>query len=603
MNVALVQCPLWSVTEPPLGLAYVAAALREAGIAVAIHDLEIELFNRVDPSKRPLFAPDTGARKLLGDAEMEALLGEWADRVVATGARIVGLSIFYSTEETSLDLARRIKARDARVRIVLGGPSCDRHVHGPRLVALPEVDAVVLGEGERTVVELVKNFDEATGRFGDTPGALTKDSSGNVVDGGDRPIERDLDSIAFPDFSPFDLSQYARPGSLALLTSRGCPNRCKFCSERGFWKKFRTRSPENVFAEIKHHHDTLGVRRFYWVDSLINGDVRKLDRLLDLILADGLKIRWYGMAMVRREMTGDLLAKMARAGCVLLQYGIESGSSRVRREMGKTSDIGLVERVVRDTHRAGIRVHGLFIVGYPTEKFSDFLATLRFIRRNRDAITYLVRPTCPYVCLPNSILFEEKDAWGIRVDGEHYAEWTSQDGRNTFAARKRRLAAFHWVARRLKIPQEFGPEIFEDPAPKAKRTDAPPIPETHRRVRFLAVAGPSSLSGKTPARFAVTFANAGDATFPAWREAGARPVGLGYHWIDAGGKVAVFDDQVRAYLDAPVAPGGEAALTIDVAPPAKPGAHVLRFQVVQDGVAWFESDPQGAAEVRVEVTA
>ena len=605
MKVALVQCPLWSVTQPPPGLAYVAASLKEAGIKVEVHDLEAELFNRVDARYRPHFAPDAGFREIYDELGMEALLEEWADRVAGSGAGIVGLSIFYSTEDISLDFARRLKERDAGIAVVLGGPSCDRRVHGLRFIENPHVDAVVTGEGERTVVELVQSYDPQKGLFARTLGAVVRGGDGRVLDGEDRPAERDLDGIPFPDYSHFDLGSYARPGSLPLLTSRGCPNRCKFCSDRGFWRKYRTRSAGNVFAEIKRYHDEMGVRRFYWVDSLINGDMRKLESLLDLILDAGLSIRWYGFASIRKEMTAGMLAKMARAGCMLLQYGIESGSAKVRGDMGKSPDIGLVERVVRDTRRAGIRVQGLFIVGYPTETNRDFLETLRFIWRNRKHIDYLVRPTCPYVCLPNSILYEERDAWGILLEEDKYAEWTSRDGGNTYGKRKRRLALFRWFSRAVGIPPEIGPDVFSeigrDASPPGSVDDVA-VPEESRRARVLAIEGPSALARRSRGRYAVRIANAGGATFHERMRSGVNPVGLGYHWLDRTGTVRVFDDGGRAYLERALSPGQETTLEIEVKPPPVKGVYLLRFEVVQDGVAWFETEQSEGPGLEVRVS-
>lgn len=603
VKVALVQCPLWAVTEPPPGLAYLAAALKDASVDVEIHDIEIEFFNEVDPVYRPLFAPDAGLQDVLGELGLDEFLEKWAKRIVAGGAGIVGLSIFFSTQEASLDLARRIKRLAPKVKIVLGGPSCDRFVHGLKLIEDPSVDAVVTGEGEQTMPELVSNLDESSGLFAKTLGALIKGAAGEVLDGDDRPVTQDLNTISFPDFTAFDLDRYARPGSLPLLTSRGCPNRCKFCSDRGFWRKYRARSAENIFTELKKQHDELGVHRFYWVDSLINGRMKELDRLLDLILENDLKLQWYGFASIRKSMTAEYLEKMARAGCVLLQYGIETGSGRVRDSMGKSSNIGLVQRVVRDTHRAGIRVQGLFIVGYPTEKTRDFLATLFFIWRNRKYIDYLVRPTCPYVCLPGSILFEERNQWGIMVDGDRYAEWTCTDPGNTYDKRKRRLALFHKFVRWIGIGPQIGLDVFSEvgTAGNGEEPDQEQLAAEDFPVIIDSMEGPARLVSGVKAKYTLRLVNKGRAVFRKLSQAGNHPVGIGYHWLDHSGQVIVFDDGARVYLNDSLDPGGEILLELEVSPPADTGDYRLRFEAVQDGVVWLKSRQAEAAEMTVVV--
>jgi len=597
MKVALVQCPLWGINQPPPGLAYLSAALRAAGHEVEVFHFELELFHSVDPALRKHFQSDMGYDQVYSLLGIEGFLDRWAERVVESGARMVGVSMFYMTEYVSLQLVSKIKELNPMIAVVLGGPSCDRGVHGPSFIQREDVDAVTVGEGEWTVVEIADALEADGALVRPIPGVLAR-IDGSVVDGGDRPLIEPVDEIAFPDYADFDLTRYARPNTLALFTSRGCPNRCKFCSERKFWRKYRARSAENVFEEIRGHYEN-GVRRFYLVDSLINGNMRQLEELMDRIIESNMEIRWYGMAMLRKEMTRELLEKMARAGCLLLQYGIESGSRRVRKDMGKRESVDLVHRILRDTHGAGIRIQGLFIVGYPTERYRHFLATLWFIYRNSRFFDYVVRPTCPYVCLPNSTLFEERDSYGIVLSEPDYSGWTSMDGCNTLERRTRRLDLYKKFVKRLNIPSDIGPEIFGFEVEKSKRGVS--LEESDRKVDIVDVQGPGRMDRKGEARFAVRLRNQGGSALYGWGEYDGNPVGLGYHWLDGSGNVLVFDDSSRTYLETEVDPGETADLEILVKAPRKAGEYILEMALVQDGVDWFRTIRPEAARREVSV--
>ncbi|MDP8256856.1 MAG: radical SAM protein [Candidatus Alcyoniella australis] len=601
VQVALVQCPFWTVEDPPLGMAYLVAALRNAEIEVAAFDFGVELHNELPPEMRPYFHADRGLDRDRGSIGIDEMIQQkiegWAQRVLSSGARIVGLSIFFTTEEVSFKLARAIRRRDPQIAIVFGGPSCNRNVHAQRFIQSDVPDAVVVGEGERTAVELVRSLLE-TGRFEPVPGALVR-RDGEVLDGGDRPLIEPVDQIAFPEFADLLPLGYARGDVLSVTSSRGCPNHCKYCSERGFWQRYRCRSGENLFEEIKLHAQRFGIYKFNMVDSILNADVRKLERFCDLVIESGIPIRWYGMAMPHRQMTPELLRKMRAAGCTMLQYGIESLSPSVRKSMGKSDDIAMVERVLRDTNAAGIRIHGLMIIGFPGERRRDLWRTMWGIVRLRKVLDYVVRPTCPCVLLPNSPIYEEREQLGIKLEDELYAQWETDDPPSNFASRSRDLDRFKRLLERLKIPGELGSEIFE-PAPVAwasrERLD-----ETQRRVRITDVSGPASLANGQSRTYRVSLQNPSERYWAGRALASGTPIGLAYHWRERDGSVAVFDDSQRAYLERTLPPGGVLDLEIEVAAPKRSGAMLLEFTLVQDNVGWFEPENPQAASIEVHL--
>lgn len=219
---------------------------------------------------------------------------------------------------------------------------------------------------------------------------------------------------------------------IPIVTSRGCVNRCTYCAERVFWKNYRFRSAENVYTEIKHQHDTLGKNSFYIVDSLINGNMKELERLCDLIIKDNtLRIYWGGKAAIRPEMTRGILQKLYKAGNRSIVYGIESGSDKVLQDMGKRFDIELTTKVIKETHESGIAVGTFWIIGFPTEKEEDFEETIRFIRTNKAYID-IVTPGYGCGILKGSELFINYRKYGIEFkENGWYSSYTTPEIRDT----------------------------------------------------------------------------------------------------------------------------------------------------------------------------
>ncbi|HDH97278.1 MAG TPA: radical SAM protein, partial [Proteobacteria bacterium] len=346
---------------------------------------------------------------------------------------------------------------------------------------------------------------------------------------------------------------------------------------------------------LKHFHETKGVKRFIFVDSLINGNMRELEKWLDLVIEDGMRIRWYGFAILRKQMDARIAYKMARAGCVLLQLGIESASPRVRKSMNKSPDMRMVQDVVKAVSDAGIRIQGLFIVGYPTERWTDFAKTLWFIAKNKGRINHIVRPTYPYVVLPSSILFDEREKWGITFPEGQYHLWT--DGRSTFEKRMRRLKIFKWWVNLLKISSEIGPEVFEIGRVVKERQKR--LAPEDRVFEITGIDGPGEARAGGKARFVVEIRYTGKAMLWDYESAKRHPVGLGYHIYGADGDLVSFDDGTRVYLDRPLAPNDTERFAIEVGAPEDAGEYLVEFALVQDRVGWFSETSGRRARLAV----
>jgi len=255
-----------------------------------------------------------------------------------------------------------------------------------KLIGSFSADIIVIGEGEQTLLEVVNRLKEGKS-IKNGPGIfLPKDWDHNISL--PQPIE-DLNSIPFPTFSEFNLSEY-NPESdykpIPLILSRGCIGRCCYCIDCIMWPKFRCRLAEHVFKEIEYHIKINKAKAFEFNDLTCNGNLKQLSGICDLIIESGLKFDWVSYAIIRKDMGPELFSKLKQSGCHTLIYGVESGSDKTLGRMKKTYTSEDAQQVIRLTHDSGICTNINIIVGFPGETEEDLEETVRFLQRNKEYI-------------------------------------------------------------------------------------------------------------------------------------------------------------------------------------------------------------------------
>jgi len=353
MKILLLYPPYTSHVEekkkgyfPPLGLAYIAAILRNQDHTVRIIDMNIET-------------------KSLEELE-KICEKEQPD--------IVGISSTTITYNTSINILKRIKS-------VI--PSVIRIVGGPHASILPQEfvdysDFVVVGEGEYTMLELVKTLENSEDPSNIEGLVFKKD--GKIVKTGPRPLITGLDNLPFPARDLLHMEAY-NDNKGAILTSRGCPFNCIFCnSHLIFGKKFRARNPKNVVDEIEYLVKKYNVHVIRVLDDMFTLNRKRVIEICNEILSRGLNIGWELTNGTRVDKVDkELLEKMHEAGCYRIYYGIESGSEKVLKMLRKGIKLDQVRRVVKWTKEIGIEVGGFFMIGGPGETIETLKETEKFI--------------------------------------------------------------------------------------------------------------------------------------------------------------------------------------------------------------------------------
>jgi radical SAM superfamily enzyme YgiQ (UPF0313 family) len=432
MKVALVQCPEWTVETPPIAIGYLAGYLKQKGYDVDVFDFNVEAYTSVKnvfkhlwTSDRFYWSSNTFDQKKFFRKETD----RWAKRILDSNAEIIGFSIVQESKRLSIEVAKRIKEEDKSKLIVFGGSECIRGWRLENLLKEKFVDVFIIGEGEETLFEIVRQW-EKNKKIKFCPGAILRNKN-KIIDCGVRLPIQDIDLIPFPDFTDLPLTLYISKKKIPMLSSRGCFNRCRFCADYFFWEKYRVRSAKNIFEEMmKRFKD--GYTDFEFCDNLLNGNLKVLGELCDLILGSEMKgnITWTGMPVIRSDMGMSLLNKMRNAGCRDVRYGIDSGSDKILKNMNKSYNTKIASIIIRKTHLAGIPVGIHLIVGFPGEDEKTINETISFIKKNKDYIDKLI-VIQPLSLRPGSEVGEHPEKFGIRRLSEDPCDWISSDGINT----------------------------------------------------------------------------------------------------------------------------------------------------------------------------
>jgi radical SAM superfamily enzyme YgiQ (UPF0313 family) len=356
----------------PLGALYIASVLREAGHQVRLFDAG-ELWDP-EPFKQTLraFKPD-----------------------------VVGISAITIEARVMERMARVCREQLPDMPIVVGGPHATAY---PQRCALnPDIDYVVLGEGEVTVLELVRALTQGGLDPKSVAGVAHCGDDGEVVFTAPRDPITDVDSIPFPAWDLLDWELVARTRPLSsmghrrhmlLFTSRGCPFRCIYCHEvQG--KKFRARSPENVLREMEVLKTRWGINDFEVIDDIFNFDRPRMMEILDRIVASKLQPSLHFPNALRTDMLDEGQIKaLRRAGTFFLCSAVETTSGRLQKLIKKHLKVDRVEENIRIAVREGMFVCGFFMLGFPTETLEEARDTVDFALRSplHEGLFFIVTP-------------------------------------------------------------------------------------------------------------------------------------------------------------------------------------------------------------------
>lgn len=400
MKVLLIQPPmsLFPVDQPsvvpPMGLAYIASVLKRENVEVKIIDTIAEGLNH---SKQKMF-------KVTSHFGLE--WDEIKKRLSKENPDIVGISCpFSSSAKNAHKVAELVKTINKNIFTVMGG------AHPSALpqdvLTDPNVDFVVIGEGELTMLELVQSLESSN--FSGLKGIAYRNNK-KIVINPPRELISNLDELPFPERDLLPMKKYFKalswhcqvvkhPRFTSIVSSRGCPGRCIFCSIHTVWgHKWRTRSPKNVVDEIELVVEKYGVKEIHFEDDNLTLNKKRMEAICDEIIARNLDIYWTtpnGVAIMTLDK--HLLEKMKASGCYRLHFGIEHGDPEFRKKVvRKPISTEHAKNVVRWAKKAGIWTNGFFIIGLPGETEQTYLKTIKFAKElDLDTASFFIATPYP----------------------------------------------------------------------------------------------------------------------------------------------------------------------------------------------------------------
>jgi radical SAM superfamily enzyme YgiQ (UPF0313 family) len=345
--------------QAPIGILTLAAILRQVGITVEVVDLNRTYYRCLR----------TAAYRHRRDF-CAFVAREFASR----SFDVWGFSTICSTYPLTIRIAREVKRSHPQSVVMLGGPQASV-VDASTLQAFPFIDFIVRGEADETLPLLLAALPDMR-RFREIPG-VTFRSGGSIVRNHDAPAVLDLDKLPMPAFD-----QYPKLGAchaVPLELGRGCPFACRFCSTNDFFRRrFRLKSPARVIEQMRAIHRTYGNTRFDLIHDMFTVDRKRVVEFCEALLASGEQFQWHCSARTDC-MDEELIALMARAGCVSIFFGIETGSARLQRLVDKNLDLREAASCVACAARQGIDTTVSLITGFPNETKKDLRDTVDFL--------------------------------------------------------------------------------------------------------------------------------------------------------------------------------------------------------------------------------
>lgn len=375
---------------PSLGLGYVAAVLEQHGYAIQYIDM---------------FASNISLEKL------RSLL-------IKDPPIYVGITTDMATINIARDISRILKDINPNCTVIIGGYNIG--LYPDEILDYPSFDIGVMGEGEITIVDLMEKLENGAD-LGLVNGIVYK-QNGKIIKTKPREVIRDLDALPFPARHLMPTKRYIssinKRGYLTtMLASRGCPFNCLYCIKD---HDFRMRSPVNVVDEIEYIVKKLDIHEIYFLDPTFSIEQSRVIEICKEIIRRKLHVTWEAATRVDC-VSPELLKWMKRAGCVRIQYGIESGDPRVLRILRKKITLPQIENAFTWAKQEGLEILASFMLGCPGDTLETIERTIKYaIKLDPDYIVFTIATILPGTDIQDLAIKKgviNKDLWKHYMHG------------------------------------------------------------------------------------------------------------------------------------------------------------------------------------------
>lgn len=343
--------------EPPMGILYVAASCLKAGIKTKIIDQYL--------------------KNLSNEEVLRIVTKEKPD--------YVGFSLTSFTLKNSKLLAEKIKTKNNKCKILVGGPWVT--IEKEKIMRNNEFDFAVYGEGEKTTPDLIKNINSYK-NLSKIDGLIFRNKQ-KVIVNKPRGLISNLDSIPYPAFSLVNMNDYSRGKSIYvdskpvdyICATRGCPYACAFCSSKYVWgRRYRTRNPKKVADEMAYMMKKYKSKGFHFRDDNLTVNRKYILNLCQELIKRKISAKWMCESRID-TIDEEMVKSMKEAGCTGIWFGIESGSQKILNYLNKGITLAAIKKTIKICQKYELKVGGSFMVGVPIETKETLRQTVQLAKK------------------------------------------------------------------------------------------------------------------------------------------------------------------------------------------------------------------------------
>jgi radical SAM superfamily enzyme YgiQ (UPF0313 family) len=360
---------------PPLGILYISAYLKEKQVDVNVFDTT---FSSIQKFK---------------------------EYVQLEQPNVLAFYVNLMTKLQVIQLTKWIKSESdlKNIKVLFGGPDITHNTYDYLKIG---ADAVVIGEGEETMYELVQSF-SGHKPLVDVNGIAFLDTEGDEIKTNTRIKIKEIDTLPIPDRAAIDLNLYIETwkkhhgkGMISISTQRGCPYTCKWCSTAVYGQSYRRRSPKLVVAEIEELIKTYQCNTFWFVDDVFTVSHKWLEEFTSIVEERQLQFNYECISRADR-MNESVIELLKRSGCFKIWIGAESGSQKIIDAMDRRVDVMKVRSIIQQTQAQGILAGTFIMLGYPGETKEDIQETITHLKEANPhhftiTIAYPIKGTALY---------------------------------------------------------------------------------------------------------------------------------------------------------------------------------------------------------------
>ena len=415
-------------TYYPIGLGYLCSVANKLGMDARIYNADAaDMSEKVNHSEN--YNEKIRSHKKYIDALSDGGHYVWKeidDVIRSCRPDVVGITVMTAKYASAMKVSQIAKSVNERIRVVWGGPHptiCTKEVIGE-----PSVDFVVSGEGEKTLEELLAQLKRGSDDFGKIRGLAYK-KNGIAQVNAPRELVQSLDELTPPDRENMVYPErYFADSFSNMITSRGCPFLCGYCSAKSIWtRKTRYRSIDSVISEIRGIKSKFGSKNFYfWDDSFTVNRNRAID-ICNRLIGESLHISW-GCTTRVDLLDEEVLHLMKKAGCDYISIGVESGSEHILKIIEKDITVQQVKKAVEMIKKSKIAFEAFFIIGFPDETKPDIEKTFQLMKEMEGG-TVCFSVFTPY---PGSAQFDTAKRYGLIPEKINWSDYSHQSSENYF---------------------------------------------------------------------------------------------------------------------------------------------------------------------------